>query len=293
MPYLIFVTVLWAFSFSLIDEYLAGQVDSDFAVLSRVIFAGLIFIPLTRWHGVRKELITGTILVGALQFGVTYLCLYRSFEFLTAPEVLLFTVMTPVFVTLFDDALNRRFSPAALLAALLAVIGAGVIRYDGVTSGYITGFLLLQISNASFAAGQVGYKNLIAWYPTELPAVSFFGYFFLGALIVMLPTFLIFGNFSMLPETGLHWGVLLWLGFGASATGLFLWNTGATRVDAGILAVMNNALIPAGLLVNLIIWNRDADLVRLALGAVILLVALWVSHRFRWYRMDWDNRSPD
>lgn len=281
MHYLIVVTILWAFSFSLIDEYLSGQVDSDFAVLSRVVFAGLVFLPVTKWNGVRGELITGTIIVGALQFGVTYLCLYRSFLFLSAPEVLLFTILTPVFVTLFDDALNRRFSPVALLAALLAVIGAGVIRYDGITSGYITGFLLLQVANASFAAGQVGYKNLLAWYPSEVPPVRFFGYFFLGAITVILPMYLVFGDSSMLPGTGLHWGVLLWLGFGASAVGLFLWNSGATKVDAGTLAVMNNAVIPAGLLVNLLIWNRDADLFRLALGAVIIVLALWVNRRGR------------
>ena len=39
MPYLLTVTLLWAFSFSLIGEYLAGQVDSDFAVLARVGFS--------------------------------------------------------------------------------------------------------------------------------------------------------------------------------------------------------------------------------------------------------------
>ncbi|MEX0680965.1 MAG: carboxylate/amino acid/amine transporter [Balneolales bacterium] len=284
MPYLLFVTLLWAFSFSLIDEYLAGQVDNDFAVLSRVLFAGLVFLPITKWKSVRKELMLGTITVGALQFGVTYVCLYRSFQFLTAPEVMLFTILTPVFVTLFDDALNRRFSPVALIAAILAVIGAGLIRYDGVTDDYILGFLLLQIANASFAAGQVGYKHLVRRYPTEVPLVRCFGFFYIGALAVALPAFLMFGDTSMMPQTEVQWGVLLWLGFGASAVGLFLWNRGATLVDAGTLAVMNNALIPAGLLVNLLIWNRDADLGRLALGATVMVLALWVNNRFSSYR---------
>ncbi len=284
MHYLIIVTLLWAFSFSLIDEYLSGQVDSDFAVLSRVLFAGLAFLPITKWKGVRPELITGMIIVGALQFGVTYLCLYRSFLFLNAPEVLLFTILTPLFVTLFDDALNLRFSPVALIAAMLAVVGAGVIRYDGISSGYITGFVLLQVANASFAAGQVGYKNLLAWYPTDVSPVRFFGYFFLGALFIILPMYLFFGDTSMLPRTGLHWSVLLWLGFGASAVGLFMWNSGAAKVDAGTLAVMNNAVIPVGLLVNLLIWNRDADLLRLALGAAIMILALWINRRWRKWR---------
>lgn len=281
MRYLVFVTVLWAFSFSLIDEYLSGQVDSDFAVLSRVLLAGLVFLPVTQWRGVRRELILGTVIVGALQFGVTYLCLYRSFLFLSAPEVLLFTILTPIFVTLFDDTLNRRFSPVALIASILAVAGAGVIRYEGITGGYITGFLLLQVANASFAAGQVGYKNLIAWYPTDNDPIRFFGYFFAGALVIILPAWLIFGDMSMMPQTGTHWAVLLWLGFGASAVGLYLWNNGATKVDAGTLAVMNNAVIPVGLLVNLLIWNRDADLLRLAFGAAILVLALWVNRKGR------------
>ena len=89
MPYLVTVNLLWAFSFSLIGEYLAGRVDSDFAVLVRVAIAALVFIPFTRWRGLPLRLLGGLWLAGALQFGVTYLCLYRSFSVLTVPEVLL------------------------------------------------------------------------------------------------------------------------------------------------------------------------------------------------------------
>jgi hypothetical protein len=42
---LIITTVLWAFSFSLIGEYLAGSVDSVFSVLVRVGLAALVFLP--------------------------------------------------------------------------------------------------------------------------------------------------------------------------------------------------------------------------------------------------------
>ena len=110
MPYLILVTILWAFSFSLIGQYLAGQVDSDLAVLVRVAIAAAVFLPFTRWRGLPVRLLGGFWLAGALQFGITYLCLYRSFTVLTVPEVLLFTVLTPIYVTLLDDSLARRFS---------------------------------------------------------------------------------------------------------------------------------------------------------------------------------------
>jgi len=75
------------------------------------------------------------MIVGMLQFGVTYLLLYRSFAFLTVPEVLLFTVFTPLYITLIDDALYRRFAPVALLAAAIATLGAVIIRYDGLGPG--------------------------------------------------------------------------------------------------------------------------------------------------------------
>jgi len=38
---------------------------------------------------------------------------------------------------------------------------------------------------------------------------------------------------------------------------------------------MNNALVPAGLIVNLVIWNRDVDYSRLIIGGVIILFSLW------------------
>ncbi|MEP1215494.1 MAG: DMT family transporter [Marinobacter sp.] len=280
MGLLVFVTVLWAFSFSLIGEFLAGQVDSDFAVLTRVVLGALVFLPFTRWRGVPGGLKLGVLVTGMLQFGITYLCLYRSFSYLTVPEVLLFTIFTPLYVTLIDDALYRRFSPVALVAAAIATLGAGIIRYDGLSQDFITGFLLLQVANFTFAAGQVGYKHTMMRFPTTVPAYRTFGYFFVGALIIALPSFLIFGDASRLPTTSLQWGVLAWLGLAASGAGLFLWNRGACVVDAGTLAIMNNALVPAGLLVNLLIWNRDADLLRLALGGSVIAVSLWVNARY-------------
>ncbi len=283
MGYLLFVTALWAFSFSLIGEYLSGQVDSDFAVLTRVLLGGLVFLPLLRLAGLRRSLIAGMLLVGALQFGVTYLCLYRSFAYLTVPEVLLFTITTPLYVTLLDDALHRRFAPVALVAAGLAVVGAGIIRYEGLSEGYWLGFFLLQVANCAFAAGQVGFKHLLQRYPTETPAYRYFFLFFIGALAVTLPAWLVFGDRTMMPETAAQWLVLLWLGMAASGLGLYLWNRGGCLVDAGTLAVMNNALVPAGLLVNLLVWNRDADLLRLAAGGLVIAFSLWVNARFSRY----------
>lgn len=284
MPYLLLVTVLWAFSFSFIGEYLAGAVDSDFAVLVRVLIAAALFLPFTIWRGLPRTLMTGFWLAGALQFGITYLCLYRSFQVLTVPEVLLFTVLTPIYVTLLDDALSRRFSPWALVAALVAVGGGIIIRFDRLEGDYLLGFVLLQIANASFAAGQVLCRRLLLRYPLSLPLHRYFGHFFLGAMALALPSFLLFGDMHKLPTTALQWSVLAYMGLFATALGMYGWVKGSAQVDAGTLAIMNELHVPVGLLVNLLIWNRDADLPRLAAGGLVILAAMWLNARGRRHR---------
>lgn len=291
MGLLFFVTLLWAFSFSLIGEFLSGHVDNDFAVLTRVLLAALLFAPVTAWRNIPLPLKSGIMLCGALQFGVTYLLLYRSFGILTVPEVLLFTVFTPLYVTLIDDALNRRFSASALIAAAIATLGAAIIRYDGLSQDYLTGFLMLQVANITFAAGQVGYKHLMAAYPLPIPAWRSFGYFFFGALLVALPAFLIFGDSGMLPSNGLQWGILAWLGIVASGLGMYWWNRGGCQVDAGTLAVMNNALVPAGLVVNLTIWGRDEAILPLLIGGAIIASSLYVNSYLR--KLNRPSRSAD
>ena len=277
MGYLLIVTLIQAFSFSLIGEYLAGHVDSYFAVLVRVVLAGLVFIPLTRWRQVEPGFMRGMLLIGALQFGITYVCLYLSFRVLTVPEVLLFTILTPLHVTLIEDALNRRFNPWALVAAMVAVSGAAVIRFDSISGDFFKGFLLLQLANFTYAAGQVLYRRLVARYPTELPHYRRFGFFYLGALAVVLPAFLAFGKADFLPDAPLQWGVLVFLGLVSTALGMYWWNKGACLVTGGTLAVMNNLHVPVGLLLNLLIWNQHEPLGRLLIGGLVIVVAVWIS----------------
>ncbi|NWO11041.1 DMT family transporter [Chromohalobacter salexigens] len=281
MGYLVGVTTLWAFSFSLIGAYLSGQVDSYFAVLTRIVLAALVFLIWLRPRRLPLGHVLGLMAIGAIQLGAMYIGFYQSFLLLSVPEVLLFTIFTPLYITLIDDILKGRFTPFYLLTAALAVLGAAVIRYANISDAYWAGFLVVQSSNLCFAVGQVAYRHLAPRLPRDIAHRHVFGWFYLGALCVALPAFWLFGDITALPTTSLQWGVLVWLGVVASGLGYFLWNKGACRVDAGTLAIMNNALVPAGLLVNLLIWNRDADVPRLVLGGGILLASLLIN---TWWR---------
>ncbi|MDE1340303.1 carboxylate/amino acid/amine transporter [Vibrio aestuarianus] len=277
MIYLSAVTLLWAFSFSLIGVYLAGQVDSWFSVWMRVALASLVFLPFIKFKSIPIRLILKLMVIGGIQLGLMYCFYYQSFLLLSVPEVLLFTVFTPIYVTLIYDLLKGRFSPWYLVTAAIAVVGAVFIKFAGVNDNFLTGFFVVQGANLCFAIGQVAYKYVMEKQPVTLSQHTVFGYFYLGALVVASTAFLLFGNSDKLPTTSLQWGILVYLGLIASGLGYFAWNKGACLVNAGALAIMNNALVPAGLVVNIMIWNRDVDLMRLGIGGSIILLSLWVN----------------
>ena len=277
MALLIITTILWAFSFSLIGEYLAGHVDSYFSVLMRIGLAALVFIPFLRLRGQTLKTIALYMLVGAMQLGVMYLLSFRAYLYLTVSEFLLFTVLTPLYVTLIYDLLSkRRLRWGYLLSALLAVIGAAIIRYDKVSDHFWTGLLLVQLANISFAIGMVGYKRLMEIHP--MPQHNAFAWFYMGAFLVAVAAWFTLGDPQKLPTTTLQWGILVWLGVVASGLGYFMWNYGATQVDAGTLGIMNNVHVPAGLLVNLAIWQEQPHWPSFIIGGTVIMASLWV-HR--------------
>ena len=67
------------------------------------------------------------------------------------------------------------------------------------------------------------------------------------------------------------------MGVLATALGQFCWNKGATLVDAGTLAVMNNMAVPVGLVLNLLFWGTQTNLLLLTVGGLIILASLQIN----------------
>ncbi|AOS45862.1 EamA-like transporter family protein [Lacunisphaera limnophila] len=277
MPYLIAVSLLWAFSFGLIKGRLAG-LDSAFISAVRLGLALLVFLPFLRFRGLTSRLTTSLVALGAVQFGLMYLAYNESFRHLQAHEVALLTLTTPVFVTLIADALDRTLRVRALAAALLAVLGTGVVVFQGQDlRPTLLGLALVQLSNLAFAAGQVGYKRLRARQP-DLRDRDIFGLLYAGGFALALAACFARGDISV-ELTGSHLLVLLYLGVLASGVGFFLWNLGATQVGTGALAVMNNAKIPLAVACSLLFFGEYADPSRLAISLVLLSTAVWFAEK--------------
>ena len=273
MPFLLLVSFVWAFSFGLIKGRLGG-LDSSFISAVRLGLALLVFLPFFRPRGLSLRLTLTLVAIGAVQFGLMYLAYNESFKHLPAHEVALFTLTTPILVTLFADALDRTLQVRALLAALLAVAGAAVVAFKtNLVAGSLIGLGLVQLSNGAFAIGQVLYRRVRVSSPSTNDR-QVFALLYAGGLAVTLPLMLARTDFGSLAlNHGQVW-TLLYLGVIASGLCFFWWNLGATRVSTGTLAVFNNAKVPLAVACSLLFFGESTNLPRLLIGGGLLIAAI-------------------
>jgi len=275
---LLFVSLLWAFSFGLIKGRLTG-LDPVAVSVVRLAFAAIVFLPFLRPRALPRRDVVTLASIGAIQFGVMYMLYTAAFAHLKAHEVALATILTPVYVALLDAAVENRTRWRHMAAAALAVVGAGVLIWKNRTSDTIvTGFLVVQGANLCFAAGQVAYKRIRPTLPKGVNDAGLFFWPCLGAVAVTALTSLFLTDWTGFRPAAAQWGVLAYLGILASGLGFFLWNYGALRVNTGTLAVFNNAKVPLGVVCSLLVFGEKPEsLFRLALSLGLLVLAVLVA----------------
>jgi drug/metabolite transporter (DMT)-like permease len=277
MSLLLIVSILWALSFGLTAQ-VAG-LGAPFVTAARTVLAALVFLPFLNVKGLPAKRVLAFAGIGALQFGLMYLLYVASFAWLRPSEVALFTIFTPLFVTLIDDLIERHLAWKHLLTAALAVLGTGICVWSGLgRSGLLRGFLLMQGANLCFALGQILYRR-------AAPASGkrdreLMGLLFLGATVVAVA--MAVPSFQWDRAVGMsRWqlAVLVYLGVVASGLGFFLFNAGARRTDIGTLAIFNNMKIPLAILASGLVFREAVDWPRLAAGGVVIACALGLNGR--------------
>jgi len=278
MIYLLIVSLIWAFSFGLIKDNLTS-LDSNFVAFTRLLISFIVFIPFLKIKKINNDLVIKLILNGAVQYGIMYVAYIYAFQFLKAYEIVLFTIFTPIYVTLINDILNKKFNRMFLITSSLAVIGAGIVVYNQLSdSNLITGFILIQVSNLSFAFGQVFYKNIMAH--VKIKDRDVFALLYFGAVITSFIFTLFTTNLLEIKITETQVFTLLYLGIVASGLGFFLWNYGARKTNAGALAIFNNLKIPLGILVSILFFDEIVNIDTLIVGGIIVIFALIINEYY-------------
>ncbi|MCB1121393.1 MAG: EamA family transporter [Verrucomicrobiae bacterium] len=275
MWYLVLVSIIWAFSFGLIKSYLV-ELDPLFVGSARMVVALLVFLPFLRIRGLQGGLMAKLLLIGGIQYGLMYGAYIYTFQFLEAHKIALFTITTPVLVSVVDDIFEGKFRFRYLVFALVSVAGAGIIYFNAPDlQGAMIGILLLQASNLCFAFGQVYYRRLFRDFPGQ-QLKDHFAILYAGAVLTSLLLMAVGTDWNRVDLSTTQFFVILFLGFLASGIGFFLWNYGATQTNTGTLAVMNNLKIPLAVFVSLLFFESTTGeaLLRLLIGGGIIVGAV-------------------
>jgi len=273
--HLLAASLIWAPSFGLIKGRLVG-VDPVAVAAFRLALAAAAFAPLLVGARLPRRTVTAALALGMLQFGLMYVLYIASYAWLPAWMVAVFTVFTPVYVFLLSDLTERRLRVRHLAAALLAVVGAGVIVVTGLPAGADwRGVVLLQGANLCFAAGQLLFTRL------ERKAggneASLLAWMYQGAALFTVVVMLVRGN-----DVTVGWDpqallTVAYLGLVPTALGFYLWNRGAARVGPGLLAGANNLKVPLAVLVSWLAFGESASYARVLLGLAVMVAGLFVA----------------
>lgn len=292
MQRIVFVSLLWAFSFPVNKTWVAGA-DPVLVSFVRLALALLVLLPWLRApRGGRGE-IPRLLVIGAVQFGLMYAALNYCFVALEAYQVALFTVFTPLYVAGIHALRRRRAPPGLFAAALAALLGAALAeRWQAPGAAFWRAFLAMQVSNAAFAWGQVAWRDWRRARPEEDEAAAF-GWLYAGGALLCAAWALPAGNWGeLLSYPAERWAALVYLGAVASGAGFYLWNTGAARVKAAELAALNNLKSPLAVLVSALFLGSAAgmgplDWLLLGAGASLIGGASLAAGR-----LDEDERIP-
>jgi drug/metabolite transporter (DMT)-like permease len=280
MAYLIVVSIIWGFSFVIIKGSLTS-LDSNFVSFARLLISFLIFLPLVRPAGTNFREKIQLMGIGGVQFGLMYLAYIAAFRNLPAHVIALLTTTTPVFISIFSSIHSKAVPRSLFVVALLAFGGGAVLQFpDQPLAANLHGIILVQISNAAFAFGQIAYKRWMSSRPM-LRDKNIFAFLYGGAAIVTAAVSLFATRYDQISIQPHQWLALLYLGVIASGVSFFLWNMGSRAVDEGVLAVMNNMKIPVAVIAGLAILGERQDWSRLIAGCVLIASALCLNERLK------------
>ena len=279
MHYLFITTILWSFSFSLIGNFIAVEMNSWTLAFLRSLVACIFFAPWINFK-IPFDYVIKMIIIGTLQIGIMYLLYLNSFNYASVQKILLFTITTPFYVFVISQLFKGEFKLTSISIIIISIIGGFIIRMTSFDIADLTALLLVQAANICFASGQVFYRRLKRYNKNNVNINTDFAFFFIGATFITLLGLMASPYNYSNPKTIEQWLLILWLGGGASGVGYYLWNYGSTKVKVETLATMNNLVIPLGLFVDIIFFTGNHDFQTLIIGTIIIIFSIAASLKY-------------
>lgn len=267
---LILVTALWGSTFVAIKGAV-GSTAPSVIILGRFLIAALVFLP---WLPRRREVWIAGIKLG-FWLGVGYGAQTIGLQYTTASQSAFITVLNVIIVPLLAMLSGHRVRLPVWVAAVLAVVGVGLLTTGGSALPNV-GDAWALLCALTYAIYVIKLGEYATRYPVlPLTATQLFGVVLFGSIWVALDR-------PVLAD--LPWGVLLYLGLATTALTTWLQTIGQRRINAPEAAVIYS-LEPvwAAVFAFLILSERLGLLGLLGAGLICgaTLISQWQIFRLR------------
>ena len=218
-----------------------------------------------------------------LRFGLTGIALFYGLQnlgllFTSAGDAALIEASVPAVTALLsyfmlkERITSRRLAGIGLTIAGVVVVGRSSVAGVGVQP--LLGDLLVFGAVLSFAVYTIQGKRLVVNYPPVVTTTASFG----AGLLFLIPLLageLCVTGLPYLSPTG--WMTILYLGIGASALTLFLWNYALQYIDTSA-AALYTSLVPVTGIGFALLFGETTSLLQV-IGGTMAIVGVWIGSR--------------
>lgn len=284
MTFLLLASALWALAYGFNKQNLAG-INPFFIAAAYCFVAFIMFLPFLIRRQIGRKFYIKLLIIGAIEFGAMSSFFQCAFFYLSANEIALWMLTTPIFVVIIDDFLKKQLNVFPIITSICA-IGLSFLLLDFVCIERFSfqGILLLQACNLSFAIGQIMFRQFCEKNAlndvSAMSAILYLGGFAICAVCAILAYNLYEYRSVSVSEI---YSILI---IGVVCCGLcnFLWNKGAIIVNIPVLAVMHNAQIPLAIIFSCIFFGETVSLLKLFISLSMIAffsATYWFSKKKR------------
>lgn len=253
------------------------------------ISALLVFLPFFKLKLFTKKIFFRLFAIGSVEFGLMSIFAQLSLKFLEGHVVALLMLTTPIYMFLIEGFSLKKDQYLRFFITFIIVL-ASIISWSVYEAFFefeaqknlqfslnFKGILFTQLSNISFAIGQVLLKKFFEK-TAELPVICASPVLYLGATIMCMPLALssIFIPKLTIPSISC---VLSLLVFGIIFFGVaqYLWNVGITRTNIRTVSVLSNIQIPMAVIISGIVFRENVSHKTFVLALILMCVMLVLS----------------
>ena len=259
---------IWGSTYLVTTEALPSGFPLTLAAL-RALPAGLLLLALTRTLPPRAW-VGRSFVLGAFNFAIFWSLLFvAAYRLPGGVAATLGATQTLMVLVLAHSLIGTPIRPPAVLAALAGIGGVALLVLGPSAALDPIGIAAGLGGAVSMAFGTVLSRK---WQP-PVSALTFTAWQLTAGGLLLLPVALVVEP-ALPPLTGTHVAGLVWLGLIGAALTYWLWFRGVARIEPAAVSMLG-LMSPLTAVLLGWLWLGEALSVLQALGAAVLLTAVW------------------